>query len=125
MANNNNIRNGQTKRRKKKMQKKNRTPYTMQLATPHNAYTARKEFWNNYWRRELIPKYEARHDRVAYQNVQNDLREFKDAEDVNESDDANLAPQASRKVRVNFGEVVHIDEQRFLQPAGINNVNGV
>lgn len=124
-ANNNNIRNGQTKRRKKKMQKKNRTPYTMQLASPHNAYTAKKEFWNNYWRRELIPKYEARHDRVAYQNVQNDLREFKDAEDVNESDVANLAPRASRKVRVNFGEVVHIDEQRFLQPAGINHVNGV
>ena len=119
-ANNNNIiRNAQAKRRKKKMRMpKTRTPYTMQLASPHNLYTARKEFWNNYWRRELIPKYEARHDRgVAYQNVQNHFRQFKDVEDVNDSNEAIAAPQASRKVRVNFGEVVHIDEQRFLQPA--------
>lgn len=117
-VNDNNNRNGHTTRRKKKIQKKNRKPYTMQLASPHNLYTARKEFWNNYWRRELIPKYEARRDRVAYKNVRNSFRQFKDAEDVNESDDGNVAPQATRKVKVNFGEVVHIDEQRFLQPAG-------
>ena len=117
---NNCNRNGHgTTRRKKKAQKKSLKPYTMQVASPHNLYTARKEFWNNYWRRELIPKYEARRDRVAYRNVRNSFRQFKDAEDVNEGDDGNVALLATRKVKVNFGEVVHIDEHRFLrQPAG-------
>lgn len=117
---NNCKRNGHgTTRRKKKTQQKNRKPYTMQVQSPHNLYTARKEFWNNYWRRELIPKYEARRDRVAYRNVRNSFRQFKDAEEVNEGDDGNVALLATRKVKVNFGEVVHIDEQRFLrQPAG-------
>ncbi|XP_020607386.1 galanin receptor type 1-like [Orbicella faveolata] len=108
-----------TTRRKKKIQKKNRKPYTMQVESPHKLYTARKEFWNNYWRHELIPKYEARRDCVAYRNVRNSFRQFKDAEDVNEGDDGYVAPLATRKVKVNFGEVVHIDEQRLLrQPAG-------
>jgi len=88
-------------------------------SSPHKLYTARKEFWNNYWRHELIPKYEARRDRVAYRNVRNSFRKFKDAEDVNEGDDAYVAPLATRKVKVNFGEVVHIDEQRLQrQPEG-------
>lgn len=108
-----------TTRRKKKIQKKNRKLYTMQVESPHKLYTARKEFWNNYWRHELIPKYEARRDCVAYRNVRNSFRQFKDAEDVNEGDDGYVAPLATRKVKVNFGEVVHIDEQRLLrQPAG-------
>lgn len=108
-----------TTRRKRKTKKKNRKPYTMQVESPHKLYTARREFWNNYWRHELIPKYEARRDRVAYRNVRNSFRQFKDAEDVNEVDDCYPAPLATRKVKVNFGEVVHIDEQRFLrQPAG-------
>lgn len=107
------------KRRKRKMHKKKRKPYTMQVESPHKLYTARREFWNNYWRHELIPKYEARRDRVAYKNVRNSFRQFKDAEDVNEGDEGDAAPLATRKVKVNFGEVVHIDEQRFLrQPAG-------
>lgn len=108
-----------TTRRKRKTKKKNRKPYTMQVESPHKLYTARREFWNNYWRHELIPKYEARRDRVAYRNVRNSFRQFKDAEDVNEVDDCYPAPLTTRKVKVNFGEVVHIDEQRFLrQPAG-------
>ena len=108
-----------TTRRKKKTQKKNRKPYTMQVESPHKLYTARKEFWNNYWRHELIPKYEARRDRVAYRNVRNSFRQFKDVEDAIEGNDCNVAPLATRKVKVNFGEVVHIDEQRFLrQPVG-------
>lgn len=120
--NNNNNRNCETVPRRqkkftKKTQTKSRTPCTVQIAaaSPHNVYTARKEFWNNYWRRELIPKYETRRDRVAYRSVRNNFRQFRDAEDVNETNNLNIAPQATRKVRVNFGEVVHIDEQRFLQ----------
>lgn len=109
----NNIRYGGTiyKQRKKKVQRKSRTPYTMQPVSPHNMFTARKEFWNNYWRRELIPQYEVKRDRVVYHNAQDDLQQFEDAEDVNESDDGNITPQGSRRVRVNFGEVVHIDEE--------------
>ena len=91
----------------------------MQVESPHKLYTARREFWNNYWRHELIPKYEARRDRVAYKNVRNSFRQFKDAEDVNEGDEGDAVPLATRKAKVNFGEVVHIDEHRFLrQPAG-------
>lgn len=117
------MRNGPKLYREAARRKKKRTPYTMQLYdTPQNAYAARREFWNNYWRRELIPKYEARHfDRALF--PKNGRKRFHDNQvaerDIKEKDDqGNFSPQATRKVRVNFGEVVHIDEQRFLQPEG-------
>ena len=103
--------------------KKKRTPYTMQPGySPHNLYTARKEFWNNYWRKELIPRYEARHfDRASFANngqENSPLCKVAAQDDVKENADGNFSPQATRRVRVNFGEVVHIDEQRFSQPEG-------
>ena len=103
--------------------KKKRAPHTVQPGlTPHDIHAARKEFWNNYCRKELIAKYEARRfDRVFQlsKNGRTNSRLCKVVEeDKNNSDDDNLAPQATRKVRVNFGQVVHIDEQRFLQPEG-------
>lgn len=104
-------RNSETSRRKKRRsrfkRKTNHVPYTMQFASPHSAYVARKELWNNYWRRELIPNYEAKLHRVSFKNEH--FQQLKDGEDVNESADKNGGLQATRKV--NFGEVVHIDTQ--------------
>ena len=103
--------------------KKKRAPRAIQPdLTPRDLHAARKEFWNIYYRKELIENYEARRfDRVFQlsKNGRTNSRLCKvDEEDNNNSDDDNFAPQATRKVRVNFGEVVHIDEQRILQPEG-------
>ena len=105
--------------------KNKRAPYTMQARAgyspaPHELYAAKKEFWNNYFRQELTP---ARHfDRALFcESAPQKFRLCKEAEkNINEvsddDDDGDVSPQATRKVRVNFGEVVHIDEQKVLQP---------
>lgn len=103
--------------------KKKRAPHTIQPGlTPRDLHAAKKEFWNIYYRKELIAKYQARRfDRVFQLSKigRTNSRLCKVVEeDNNNSDEDNFSPQATRKVRVNFGEVVHIDEQRFLQPEG-------
>lgn len=81
-------------------------------------YKERKEFWDNYWRQELIPKCEASGiDRVFQLSkkgrVDSSLGKVPEEDNNNcDDDDDNFTPQATRKGRVNFGEVVHIDEQK-------------
>lgn len=106
--------------RERTRRKKKRAPNTKQAGfSPHKHYTMRKEFWNNYWRQELIPKFEARNfDRaLCSENAPKMFHLIEDhKKDIDQKNDdrVNVLPQATRKVRVNFGEVVHIADERLI-----------
>lgn len=107
---------------RKKMMKKRETP----VLPPFNLSVARKELWDNCRRKEIMPNYEARRfDRVfelsRLGRVANSplCRAVEEYNNKREDDDKLATRQAgTRKLRVNFGEVVHLDEQGNLQPGG-------
>ena len=89
--------------------------YTMQHEATHHNYTAKRQFWNNYWRRELVPSYEARRERVAFRRrCEKDGRSVCGLQAFNEGSPCNDGNQliAVRR-KVNFGDVVHIVERRY------------
>ena len=97
---------------RKKMTKKRETP----VFPPFNLLVARKELWDNCRRKEA-----RRFDRVfelsRLGRVAN--RAVEEYNNKSEDDDKLAAKQAgTRKLRVNFGEVVHLDEHGILQPRG-------
>lgn len=105
---------------RKKMMKEQETP----VYPPFNLSAARKELRGNYRQKEIMPKHEAkRFDRVfelsRLGRVMNSrlCRAVEEDNNKSEDDDKSAAKQAgTRKLRVNFGEVVHIHEQGILQP---------
>ncbi|XP_068761291.1 galanin receptor type 1-like [Montipora capricornis] len=124
--------NGTLKREKSRLQRK-QAHRTKKRATagvsPLNHSAIRREFWNDYWRKEIMPKHEARRFHRVFElsrlgQVANSrlYQEPEDDYNKNNNDEKSAPTQAAghgtRRLRVNFGEIVHIDEQRILQPEG-------